>query len=46
MENGYAPTVQRIGIPDRFIAHGTIPELYRLCGMDAEGIAEILVNKK
>jgi len=32
------------GIPNRFVAHGTIPELYRLCGMDVEGIAEVLVN--
>ncbi|MDR2692541.1 MAG: 1-deoxy-D-xylulose-5-phosphate synthase [Dysgonamonadaceae bacterium] len=42
MENGYNPAVKRIGIPDRFIEHGTIPELYRLCGMDAESIAKTL----
>jgi len=37
-EHGYTPRITRIGIPDRFIEHGSIPELYRICGMDAEGI--------
>ena len=46
MENGYAPTIQRIGIPDRFIEYGTIPELYRLCGMDMESIVKIIISKK
>ncbi|GHT50258.1 1-deoxy-D-xylulose-5-phosphate synthase [Bacteroidia bacterium] len=42
--NGYSPEFQRIGIPDDFIPHGTIPELYRLCGMDAESIAKKIVK--
>jgi 1-deoxy-D-xylulose-5-phosphate synthase len=46
MGNGYTPQVVRVGIPDRFIEHGTIPELYRLCGMDAESITKIILNKK
>jgi 1-deoxy-D-xylulose-5-phosphate synthase len=37
-ENGYTPKMRRIGVPDRFIEHGTIDELFRICGMDAEGI--------
>ena len=37
-DNGYTPRIKRIGIPDRFIEHGSIPELYNLCGMDAESI--------
>jgi 1-deoxy-D-xylulose-5-phosphate synthase len=44
--NGYFPKIQRIGIPDRFIPHGTIPDLYKLCGMDAESIANTLTEKK
>ncbi|MDR3262417.1 MAG: 1-deoxy-D-xylulose-5-phosphate synthase [Tannerella sp.] len=39
-EHGYAPFVKRIGVSDRFIEHGSIRELYRLCGMDAASIAE------
>lgn len=48
-DNGYTPQIRRIGIPDRFIEHGTIPELYHLCGMDSEGIStqikDILTQK-
>ncbi|MDR2682631.1 MAG: 1-deoxy-D-xylulose-5-phosphate synthase [Dysgonamonadaceae bacterium] len=42
-DNGYRPKIKRIGIPDRFIPHGTIPELYRLCGMDADSILKQLI---
>ena len=41
-ENGYQVQVKRIGITDRFIEHGEIPELYRLCGMDATSIARTI----
>ncbi len=41
-DNGYTPRVRRIGVPDRFVAHGTVTELYRQCGMDAGSIAEVL----
>ncbi|MDR0413424.1 MAG: 1-deoxy-D-xylulose-5-phosphate synthase, partial [Dysgonamonadaceae bacterium] len=44
-ENGYHPEIKRIGIPDRFIPHGTIPDLYKACGMDVESIAGILKEK-
>ncbi|MDR2057315.1 MAG: 1-deoxy-D-xylulose-5-phosphate synthase [Dysgonamonadaceae bacterium] len=44
-DHKYHPDIQRIGIPDRFITHGTIPELYKLCGMDAESIAKVLIGK-
>ena len=45
-ENGYQVQVKRIGITDRFIEHGNMPELYRLCGMDAEGIAQAINQLK
>ena len=37
-DNGLSNQVIRLGIPDRFIDHGTQAELYRECGIDAEGI--------
>jgi 1-deoxy-D-xylulose-5-phosphate synthase len=37
-DNGYDTRVIRLGIPDRFIEHGTQQELYHECGIDAEGI--------
>ena len=39
-EHGYTPRIRRIGIPDAFIEHGSIPELFRQCGMDAESILQ------
>ncbi|GHU56187.1 1-deoxy-D-xylulose-5-phosphate synthase [Bacteroidia bacterium] len=41
-DNGYIPHIRRIGIADAFIEHGSIPELYRLCGMDADSIAKAI----
>jgi len=37
-DNGYSAKVKRLGIPDRFIEHGTQQELYRECGYDAQSI--------
>jgi len=36
----YPVVVKRMGIPDYFVQHGTVNELYRECGFDAEGIAD------
>ena len=33
-DNGYACQVKRLGIPDRYIEHGTQDELYTECGFD------------
>ena len=41
---GYAPRVCRVGVPDRFVEHGAVSELYRLCGMDEEGIARAITR--
>ena len=41
-DHGYTPFVKLIGVPDRFIEHGSIPELYKLCGMDADSIAGVI----
>ena len=37
-DNRYTPTVRRIGLPDKFVEHGPVKDLHRLCGMDEEGI--------
>ena len=41
-DHGYQVEVKRIGIPNRFVMHGTVAELYQQCGMDAESIAKEL----
>ena len=43
-DHGYEVEVKRVGIPDQFVMHGTVAELQRICGMDAEGIAEAIRN--
>ncbi len=37
-KNNYTAKVVRLGIPDKFIEHGTQQELYKECGYDAESI--------
>lgn len=44
-DHGYYPEVHRIGVPDEFIEHGSIPELYHLCGMDEESIYKAIIQK-
>lgn len=39
-DHGYSAQVKRLGIPDRFIEHGTQKELYDECGYGRKGIAE------
>lgn len=37
-DHGYQAQVKRLGIPDKYIEHGTQEELYKECGFDIEGI--------
>jgi 1-deoxy-D-xylulose-5-phosphate synthase len=37
-DNGYNAQVKRLGVPDRFIEHGTQHELHKECGYDADSI--------
>jgi len=37
-DNGYQAQVKRLGVPDKFIEHGTQQELYKECGYDKDGI--------
>ncbi len=48
-DHGYNAKVQRLGMPDRVVEHGSQPELWAECGYDAEAIsvaAEKLVSKQ
>lgn len=38
-DNDYHARVKRLGIPDRFIEHGTQQQLYAECGFDEAGIS-------
>jgi len=37
-DNQYCSVLKRIGIPDKFVDHGTTDELYRELGLDQQGI--------
>ena len=39
-ENQISCKVKILGIPDDYIPHGTVEELYSLCGFDVEGIVK------
>ena len=39
-QHNYTAKVNMLGIPDRLVEHGTVKELHRECGYDAQGIAE------
>ncbi len=41
---GLSPQVERLGIGDCFVEHGTIPELKGLCGYDEESIYTALMR--
>jgi len=43
-DNSYKAKILRLGIPDRFVDHGTQEELYKECGFDAEGITTATRN--
>ena len=42
--HGYAVKVRSLGIDDRFVEHGSLPQLYRLCGYDADGIYRAIIE--
>ena len=44
VENGYSPKIKILGIPDKFIEHGTTDDLYKECGIDAKGITNSVVE--
>lgn len=44
-ENGYTPMIKRIGIPDKFVEHGTIGELFKIYGMDVESIYKEIITE-
>ena len=43
-DNNYSTHVKRLGIPDKFIEHGTPEELYSMLGLDADGIAKSIAK--
>lgn len=43
-DNRYTPTVQRLGLPDRFVEHGTVEQLHHIVGIDEESVAHTILS--
>ena len=43
-DNGYLKPVTRLGLPDKFVEHGTIEELREIVGLDKESIRQSLLR--
>lgn len=43
-DHGYHTQVNRLGIPDQFIEHGTQMELYKECGFDPDSIYKLVLQ--
>lgn len=45
-DNGFSNEVVRLGLPDEFVEHGAVEQLYKKVGLDAESIARVLSKKE
>ena len=41
-DHGFRPEVVRLGLPDKFVEHGTVAQLQHIAGIDEEAIIETL----
>jgi 1-deoxy-D-xylulose-5-phosphate synthase len=41
-DHGYSPVVRRLGLPDRFVEHGTVEQLQAIVGIDKESIKQAI----
>ena len=45
-DHGYQPHVTRIGLPDEYVEHGSVPELHKKVGLDTDSIVEAIMKYK
>lgn len=43
-DNGYCPTVKRLGIDDKFVQHGPVDDLFRICHIDTNSIYHTITH--
>ena len=43
-DHGYRSNIIRLGIPDRFVEHGSVEQLYEICGIDAHSIRKVILQ--
>ena len=45
-DNGYNPKVERLGLPDSFVEHGTVEQLRQIVGLDPESILRAIIGNR
>ena len=43
-DHGFSPRLTRLGLPDRFVEHGTVPQLMRITGIDKDSIKAAIAD--
>ena len=43
-DHEYTPAIQRLGIPDSFVEHGTVEELQHIVGIDIDNIIKAIIK--
>ena len=43
-DHGYHPVIRRLGLPDKFVEHGTVAQLHQLVGIDKDSIRQTLLS--
>ncbi|MBQ7514418.1 MAG: 1-deoxy-D-xylulose-5-phosphate synthase [Prevotella sp.] len=43
-DHGYYPHIERLGLPDYFVPHGTVSELQAIVGIDKDSIIKAITN--
>ena len=41
-DHHYSPKITRLGLPDNFVEHGTVEQLYQIVGIDTDTIAQTI----
>lgn len=41
-DHGYSPKINRLGMPDHFVEHGTVDELRKVCGLDNDSLRKVI----
>lgn len=43
-DNGFSNRIVRLGIPDKFVEHGTVQQLHKECNLDPESIYNVVLG--
>ena len=41
-DHNYSPRIIRLGLPDKFVEHGTVDELFEACGISKDAIKKVI----